>query len=60
LLAVRIASAGPYHAWATPLKFGEHGTVERILSSAGGESDAVVYTFERQGMDMDQFGTQLQ
>jgi len=45
---------------ATLLKFGEHGELGRILSSGGGESDEVVYTLERQGIDMDELAAQLQ
>jgi transaldolase len=45
---------------ATLLKFGEHGELGRILSSGGGESDEVVYTLERQGIDMEVLAAQLQ
>ena len=45
---------------ATLLKFGEHGELGRILSSGGGESDEVVYTLERQGIDMGALAAQLQ
>ncbi len=44
----------------TLLKFGEHGELGRILSSGGGESDEVVYTLQRLGIDMDALAAQLQ
>lgn len=45
---------------ATLLKFGEHGDLGRILSAGGGESDEVIYTLERQGIDMDELAAKLQ
>jgi transaldolase len=45
---------------ATLLKFGEHGELGRILSAGGGESDEVIYTLERQGIDMDELAAKLQ
>jgi len=45
---------------ATLLKFGDHGELGRILSSGGGESDEVIYTLERQGIDMEKLAAQLQ
>jgi len=45
---------------ATLLKFGEHGELGRILSAGGGESDEVVYTLERQGIDMGALAARLQ
>jgi transaldolase len=45
---------------ATLLKFGEHGTLGRILSAGGGESDEVTYQLSRLGIDMDALAAQLQ
>jgi len=45
---------------ATLLKFGEHGTLGRILSAGGGESDEVVFKLSRLGIDMDALAAQLQ
>jgi transaldolase len=44
----------------TLLKFGAHGTLGRILSAGGGESDEVIYRLESQGIDMDELAAQLQ
>lgn len=45
---------------ATLLKFGDHGTLGRVLSAGGGESDEVVFKVSRLGIDMDALAAQLQ
>lgn len=44
----------------TLLKFGEHGTLGRILSSGGGDSEEVVYHLTTHGINMMELGAQLQ
>ena len=44
----------------TLLKFGEHGTLGRILSSGGGEADVLILKMSRLGIDMDALAAQLQ
>ncbi len=45
---------------ATLLKFGEHGTLGRILSSGGGNAEEIIFGLSELGIDVDEIGTQLQ
>jgi transaldolase len=44
----------------TLLKFGEHGTLGRVLSSGGGDAEETIFKMSRLGIDMDALGAQLQ
>ena len=44
----------------TLLKFGEHGTLGRVLSSGGGDAEELIFKMSRLGIDMDALGAQLQ
>lgn len=45
---------------ATLLKFGEHGTLGRILSPGGGDAEETIFNISRLGFDMDEMAAQLQ
>ena len=45
---------------STLLKFGEHGTLGRVLSAGGGDAEETIMKISRLGVDMDALGAQLQ
>jgi transaldolase len=45
---------------ATLLKFGEHGTLGRVLSAGGGDAEETIFAIARLGIDIDALGAQLQ
>ncbi len=45
---------------ATLLKFGEHGTLGRILSPGGGDAEQIIFGIERLGFNADEIAAQLQ
>lgn len=44
----------------TLLKFGEHGTLGRVLSAGGGDAEETIFNISRLGIDMAALGAQLQ
>ncbi len=44
----------------TLLKFGEHGTLGRVLSAGGGDAEETIFNITRLGIDMAALGAQLQ
>jgi transaldolase len=44
----------------TLLKFGEHGTLGRVLSAGGGDAEETIMKISRLGVDMNALGAQLQ
>lgn len=44
----------------TLLKFGDHGTLGRVLSSGGGDAEETIFKISRLGFDMDALAAQLQ
>ena len=45
---------------ATLLKFGEHGTLGRVLSSGGGDAEETIFNLSQLGIDVDEIGIELQ